>query len=377
MKKFAALFLIAALLFTSGCWDYKVIDDLALIFAIGIDQDDTDPEKIIVSMNNPAFEEEAEEPVVRTSVTGYSVQQALMNAQVQRNRALALGKLSVLIFSEETAKNGNMHKALQHLEQVQDVDPSSWVCIVRGSTAQQVLYLSPPEQPRAAIYLTELLDISFNEGRVPRVLLFRYWFDSVKEEKAPVIPIIKITKGEEENKRVVVAGLAAIDAQGRMAGEFTDAEMLIYKVLKDEILRGRYYTHIDYAEESRLVTSMIKNINRNIKTEIVKGKPVINLEIRIDLNITDIDLTLESKFEEEIFRGLELALSRDFQGNMLEFLEKTQEWETDVVGLGQFMRIQNPQWFRNRNWAKDYGNSEINVETEVRLKSIGTMVNPR
>ncbi len=300
-----------------------------------------------------------------------------MNAQLQRHNALALGKLSVLVFSEETARNGNMHRTLQHLEQVRDTDPNSWICIVRGSKAQHVLNLRPPEQTRAAVYVTETLNASFNQGRAPRVFLFKYWYDSIKEEKSPVIPIIEITSGEEESNRVVVTGLAAIDEKGRMAGKLTDAEMLIYKVLKDEIFQGRYFTHIHYTEQKRLVTSFIKNVNRNIETEIVNGKPVINFKVRIDLDITDIDLSLESKFEEKIFQDLELALSRDFQGNMLEFFEKTQEWETDVVGLGQFVRIQNPQWFRNRNWAKDYGNSEINVETEVRVRRIGTMINPR
>ena len=377
MKILAVILLITGLLFTSGCWDYQIIDDLAIAFGMGIDQKDSDPEKVVVTFNNPAFVLEAEEQVVKTTVAGYSIKQALVSAQLQLDKELVLGKLSTLVFSEETALNGNMHRTLQHLEQIRDVDPSAFICITRGTSAQHVLNLTPPEQPRVAVYLADMLNMNYIEGRIPRSFLFRYWFNFNSPEISPVIPIVELANDEEKTNRVTLTGLAAINQDGRMVGNLTDTEMLIFKFLKDDILRGRYYTHIYYKGENRLVTSNIKNITRKIKSSIVNHKPVIDVKIGMDLDITDIDLPLEDKYEEEVFRGLEQALSRDFQGNMQKVIKKTQEWETDIVGLGQFVRIQNPRWFREINWKEEYRESDINIQTSIRVEKLGTIINPR
>lgn len=378
MRKVMVIILIAAFLLMGGCWDVEVIDELAIVFGLGIDQDESDPEKIMVTINNPAFNTEAEEQVVRTTVSAYSVSQALLNAQLQRNKSLVLGKLSVIVFSEEAAENGAMHKVLIQLDQIREIDPSALICIVRDDSAQHALNVVPPVQPRAAVYLTELLDRNFNEGRAPRVFLFRYWFDYSTRGITPVIPVIELTGGKEEEEGFILAGLAAIDEQGRMAGQLTDTEIIIYIMLRDEIFRGRFYSHINFAEQKqRLVQGKIKKVDRKVITRIVNDKPVIDIKIMVEADLLDVDLVLESQLEEEVFRGLERALARDFQGNMMRLLRKTQEWETDIVGLGQFVRVHNHKWFRERNWAEEYKNSDINIEVEFRIIRIGTLLNPR
>jgi hypothetical protein len=57
-------------------------------------------------------------------------------------------------------------------------------------------------------------------------------------------------------------------------------------------------------------------------------------------------------------------------------LKKSQNWEADIVGLGQYARSQQAPWFKGKDWEKEFGKSDIQVEVKVRVKRIGTLMDP-
>ena len=94
------------------------------------------------------------------------------------------------------------------------------------------------------------------------------------------------------------------------------------------------------------------------------------------MDIIDVDWPTDI-LEEDREPTIAKALARDLQGNAIKVLQKTQVWGTDIVGLGQYVRINHPKWFKNQNWERAYRDSEITLEVKVRVKRIGTLVRPR
>lgn len=377
IKKAVTVLSLLAVLSCSGCWDWRIIDELAVIFGIGIDMVEEEPEQFLFTFVNPIFEEEAEEVRNITSVRGYSLAQALINLQHQEQQQPVLGKVDVIIFSEEAAQSGAMHQIMRQYDQIRDKNPRASICIVRGTSAQDVINLSPPEQPRTAVLLGNMLRHNFSEGRMPEVSALTYWTIFNTRGITPVIPVIELTGMGEEQTGILLAGLAIIDEDGRLKGYLSDTETLMYMLLTSNILRGRFHTRIDYREqENRILTGFVQSNSTGVQSRIVQDKAVINIKTDIILTGINVDLLLDSHLKENVFRELEQALARDIQGNMLQVLRISQACEADFVGLGQHVRVKHPEWFRGKNWTREFGQSTINLEVSVTIKRFNSLINP-
>jgi len=378
MKKTIALLLLClSLFYMGGCWDWRIIDQQAIIFGIGIDPVEMDEDMFRFTFVNPTFTPEAEDIRTIKTVTGYSLEQALMNLQHQKDQRPAVGKVNVIIFSEETAGNGHMHKFMRQWDQIREHNTNTLLCIIRGASAREVIILNIAQQPRVAVFLTDLLEQNIMNGRAPRVTASNYWFQYHTRGISPVIPIIELTGEEEKKTGIILAGLAVVDERGRMRGSLSETEMIMYMLLTNNLQRGRIYSQVDFAEqENRLITAFVQKSSSKVYTKIVNDKPVVNIKMKISIDGLDADLYLDTHLKDEVFSGLEQALARDIQGNMQRVLKKTQGWESDIMGLGQHVRVQNPQWFQGQDWPQKYRESEIHVEVSVKIKRMMNIINP-
>ncbi len=378
MKKVITLALIVVMMVPIGCWDWRIIDDLAIIFGMGIDPVEDEPQMFEITFVNPVFNPDAGEKRTARTIRGYSLQQSLFNLQCQKVQQPVLGKVAVIVFSEEVARSNGMQRFLMEFEQIRDNNPMAWVCMIRGSAAQKILNLSLPGQPRAAVFLMELFNQNYAEGRIPQVTAANYWIRTHTPGITPVVPVVEPGGPEgEEPSGILLAGLAVIDEAGRMRGSLSDTETVLFMMLTSDMMRGRFYTQIDFKDqENRVVTAFIHKSSSSVNAKIKGDKAVIEIKAEIVLNGLNTDLMLESVLSEDVFRELEKALARDIQGNMRRMIKKTQEWESDIIGFGQLVRAQHPQWFKQKNWGREYSESDIRVNVAVQIKRMGTMTNP-
>lgn len=376
MRIVLVVVLCFSLLFLSGCWDQLIIDELALAFAMGIDHVEGDPEMITFTMTNPAFYPEADAVTKKIVVQGYSLANAFFNMQRQRDRFLVLGQVNSMVFSEEAARSGLMNSIMREVDQSRDMNPNVNLTIVRGARALDVVYLEPPEENRVAVHLTNILERNFNAGMIPRSTASRYWFRHATKGIDPCVPVIEISGHEDEKTGIVIVGLAAFDAQGKMQGVLSDKEMIHYLILTNQSRRGRLATKLVIEGEHRDISFFIKAIDVRIRTSIVDGKARIAISLNVDVDVINVEWDTDV-LEQEVEEFIETALSRDIQGNALQIISKTQRWGTDIMGFGQYVRVQNPHWFRDKDWTQEYKKSLITLEVDVDVKRIGTLLNPR
>lgn len=359
-------------LFLTGCWDQLLVENLAFVFGMAIDKAPGE-EGFYLGVTSPAFAEGAKGRTVKTVVYTRSVSQGIMNMQMQRERILGLGKLSVIIFSTEAAKSKLLIDVVNQLDQQRDMNPNAWVVISEEIDAREALYLEPPEEQRVAIYLLDLLDMGRNTGQIPELTLSHFWNHHHTWGINPIVPTVKKT----ENDSLMLTGLALIDSEGKMVGQLNDGETVNYMLVTGEINRGRIFTEVDYLEQkNRLITMFIKDVNRKVATRIDNDRVVIDLNIRLGIDVINLDMTLEDVLDENVFSGLEASLARDFQGNIKKVIKTAQEHKTDPFGFGRYVRSQNRSWSQNKDWGEEFSHSQINVQVEVKIHRIGTLINP-
>lgn len=372
-KSFIVTLCILLVFSMAGCWDQLLLEKIAFIFGMAIDEDPLNPDMFYMGVKTPAFAEGAKENSVRTVVLTRSISQGLINMQLQRERNLALGKVNVIIFSTAVAENGIMYKVIRQMDQQRDINPNSWLAITQGISARETLYLKPPEEERVAIYLDDLLDIGLNTGQIPEATISQFWSKHHAWGVTPAIPTIKKT----ENDSLMISGLALINEAGNSAGLFNDGETVMYMIITGEMVRGRFNTKVDYHEQKdRWATSYVKKSKSKVNTWIDNNTPVIDIRLELDLEIINIDMEFEDVLTKEIFDTLQTAMAEDLQGNILQVIEKAQRSGVDPFGLGQYVRIQHPSWAEGKTWCVEFPESKVSVQVKVKVKRIGTLMNP-
>ncbi len=376
MRKLILLCALAAMLLSVGCWDLRVIDELALVMGIGVDIAEMDPEMLQFTFVHPVFDPQANDIRATKTITAYTLQQAVINLQHQTDQQPVLGKVDVFVFSEEAARNGSMHAVLIQFDQMRDIHPIAWICISRGVEAKDVINLKVPQQARVSIFLADMFTDNMLNGRLPRSDLTTYWTRHHTIGISPVIPVIELTGSGEEKTGILLAGLAVIDSSGKIKGYLSDSETIMYMLLTNDIKRGQFSTRLSIGKEkNRPVTAFVQSTSVKVRTKIINDKPVISIEVDVLMNGLHVDLT-DSVLSGDIFRELEKALAKDIQGNMRRVIRKCQQWEVDIFGYGQHMRIQNYQWFQDKDWDTEFGKSEIHLEVSVNVKRAGALINP-
>lgn len=375
-RKFLLLLLCSLLLFVGGCWDILLIEDLALIQVIGFDEDPEDSELMAVTIACPALSEKATASMFKVTVKANSINQALINAQRQAGRNLVLGQTTVLVFSEQFARSGKMNEVVRQLALLRDMNANAMLAVVQDAPAQHVLQLENPVETRIGVFLPNLLERNQYRGLTPTPTATGYWNKHHTLGIDPVAPIIQITGHEDEKKGLVIAGLGVFNSAGKMTGILTDNEILPYQMLSGEGGRLRFTTEVKIRNERRTVAGYIENVKCKIKSEIKNNKPRIDISLIIFVDGVDIEWDA-NVLDPKAIDKLGQLLAQDFQGNIQEMLEKTQNWQADCIGLGRRVRVQHPKWFKGKDWAEEYKKCEISVTAEVTVRRIGTLVEPQ
>jgi Ger(x)C family germination protein len=375
VKKNLALLLTLGLIFLSGCWDRQIIEELSIALCMGIDVA-PEPDLFYLTTTNPTFSDTALKKAKRLVSKGYTLVETFANMQRQRNHKLVLGQVASLVFSEEAAKEGLLNRILLELDQIRDVDPDVFIMIVRGASAREVLYLEPEEEARVARYLSDLIDKNIENGTIPRVTAANYWFSHDTVGIDSVVPVIELAGSEEKKKGVIITGLAAFDDSGKMKGVLSDQQAVHFLFLTGQGKKITFATKLNFEGKLRDVSMYIKKASPKIKARVEGGKPVIAIKLEIEVDIIDIVWNVDVTKKEDAGEVIAKALARDIQGNALKMISQTQDWGTDILGLGQHVRVRDPKWFKGADWIKEYPKCEISLEVKVKINRIGTVTNP-
>ena len=368
------IFLCALLFFAGGCWDILLIEDLAMVIAIGFDVDPENPDLMVVTMTSPTLSEEKKEPMATVTVKAESIDQALHNVQRQSEDILVLGQTNVLVFCEEFARSGRLSEVMSQLSQLRDINANAKVVVVKGATAQNVLQLSSPVEPRAAVYLVDLLERNHFTGMINQATVSEYWRKHYTLGIDPVVALIDITGHEDEKEGFRVAGAGLFNSAGKMTGTLTDEEVISYNIITGDAPRRRFITKVKISGHKRNVSGLIERSKVKIKTKI-KDKP--SIDVRMELIVDGLDADWDANvLDPKVTDKLAKLLAKDFQGNIQELFEKSQKVQADFAGLGRHVRVQHSEWFNGKDWAEEYKDADISVSVKVTVRRIGTMVKP-
>lgn len=378
MKKFVLIIItLFILLISSGCYNYKEINDMAIVSSIGIDKDNKN-DKYIVSaqiMNSKESEDSEDSQITVYTKEGDTVHEALRNITLKSPRKLYGNHLSKIVLSEEVAKEG-IDNILDIFNRITEVRNEFIITIVKEDKASDVLKVLTTTESIPAEYVKLSLKIADKtSGLTYATKLDEFISLYLKKGIDPVVPVLKIDKKEKKGttinnitttnpiSKIVIEDLAVTN-KGKLETYLKNEEVIGYNFLRNQIQKMIIPVKCD--DENNYASILI--LKNKTKSNAAKkdNKYIINFNINSEAIITEYNCKKDLT-DEKVIMELEKDTEKKIRRYIKKSLNKQKETKGKFLGLERIIYLDYPK-YKNEDYSVKY-NVNVNLVRKGEIRN--------
>lgn len=378
MKKFVLIIItLFILLISSGCYNYKEINDMAIVSSIGIDKDNKN-DKYIVSaqiMNSKESEDSEDSQITVYTKEGDTVHEALRNITLKSPRKLYGNHLSKIVLSEGVAKEG-IDNILDIFNRITEVRNEFIITIVKEDKASDVLKVLTTTESIPAEYVKLSLKIADKtSGLTYATKLDEFISLYLKKGIDPVVPVLKIDKKEKKGttinnitttnpiSKIVIEDLAVTN-KGKLETYLKNEEVIGYNFLRNQIQKMIIPVKCD--DENNYVSILI--LKNKTKSNTVKkdNEYIINFNINSEAIITEYNCKKDLT-DEKVIKKLEKDTEKKIKRYIKKSLNKQKETKGKFLGLERIIYLDYPK-YKNEDYSVKY-NVNVNLVRKGEIRN--------
>ncbi len=378
MKKFVLIIItLFILLISSGCYNYKEINDMAIVSSIGIDKDNKN-DKYIVSaqiMNSKESEDSEDSQITVYTKEGDTVHEALRNITLKSPRKLYGNHLSKIVLSEEVAKEG-IDNILDIFNRITEVRNEFIITIVKEDKASDVLKVLTTTESIPAEYVKLSLKIADKtSGLTYATKLDEFISLYLKKGIDPVVPVLKIDKKEKKGttinnitttnpiSKIVIEDLAVTN-KGKLETYLKNEEVIGYNFLRNQIQKMIIPVKCD-DENNYASISILKNKTKSNAAK-KDNKYIINFNINSEAIITEYNCKKDLT-DEKVIKELEKDTEKKIKRYIKKSLNKQKETKGKFLGLERIIYLDYPK-YKNEDYSVKY-NVNVNLVRKGEIRN--------
>lgn len=380
MKKM--IFIIPIIFLLTGCYNYREINELAIVSGVSISKVGDEIE-LTTEVINPKKEQDAssgEEPefIIYTS-RAKSVQEAIRKMIKESPRKMYGAHIEILVIDEGIAR--------EYLMDILDFfarDPeirSEFKVLVGKS--DDVLKITTPLEKISSENIQNSLENNNQYLGFANVVTYHELISNVLNPNIElVLPVLSmkgnVNSGEDKenitdtlvNATPIIDGMA-IFQNNKLKGYLTEEEALTYNILRNSAKNffvrtsghdNEYIVH----EIIRLSSKMEFDRNKNEMKITLTGKSAISeVNEKIDLENLEEVSKLEKKLNQELKKIVERSI-----------LSIQKEYNSDIFGFGDVIYKSYPKYFQKikDEFKKDgFQNLKVNVSVKIKGQEKGNL----
>lgn len=385
MKKIILLFIL--LFCICGCWNYKELDDYSIITGISIDKSD-DKYEVSVLISN-ASKSSGESPdssqskSVLYSSKGNSIFKALKDIALISPKELYLDHFSILVISEEIAKEG-IYNVVDFFLRYPNSRKDFSVAIAKDCKAKDTLKIITPITDFPSQSIADNLMFSTNlQGTISNVNYNELIYNLIAPGKEVVMNSIKIIGDKKEGskseniessepKTYLKLSNLAVFKDDKFVSWTSEEESYGINIINDKTTE--MYIKIKINDGYVVVNPV--NFKTDIKVKFKNTKPQISIIASGNAKIMEvngkIDLANNSVIEE-----IQKKANEKIKNYIKKGIKVASDNETDIFGFGLKIYKNNPDYFNKikKDWNKDLKNLDIKIKSDLIIKSISSTQN--
>ncbi len=342
MKKI--IIIITILLLCTGCYDYKEINDLAIISAIGIDYEDGTYITTLEVLNDEQEKDSAKLTSYIKKGQGNTLTSAIEDAADKLPKQVTLNHVKLMVLSKAII-NTKFKNIIDFFLRNTYFRENFYVVSSLEDTPDKVLSLTTSDAPIASIAITSILenmDYSSNSNILKK-------FNEINEEIITYGIDTSFSNIKLNNKDFLVDGMVIFsnyDYKGKLSSE----DVKLYNILRNNFDRPSISKKFDNKYFTIAINDGSTNLNINKGSIYITG----NLMGRILDNEANFNIK-----DEETLSYLDNEFSQELNTKFTSFLKTLQEKESDILGLTK--KYYNKTRIKDENYWKHLDiNSSIN-----------------
>lgn len=379
MKKI--IMLISLILLLGGCYNYKELNEYAIATGMAIDYDEEKKEyeiSLLIS-NSPKSGTEASSgyQTVVYSGKGPSVYDAIKDIGLISPKQIYIGHLSIVIVSEDAAKEGLL-KCLDFLLEEPRSKKNFYVALAKDEKAKNILSITTPLTDFPSQTLADnLKSTDYLQGAVVAIDFNTLIYYLINEGIDPALNGFKIVGDEEK-------GAKASNIKTNLPEAYIKLTNL--GIFKDD-------KFIKWADknESRGINIMNDAISEfYVETNCEEGHAVIDIEnLETDLNVSkdgivtvkvtgaglineitcDIDLSKQEQVDK-----IEKKTEKKIKNFMQDAIDLCKENNVDLFGIGLKYYQNYPKKYKQiDDWYEYFDKLEFKLDVNIDLNHTGSI----
>jgi spore germination protein KC len=380
------LLLIACVLFLTGCWGKREVEELAPLVGVGFDLGQKPGTYIIT--------EQFTEPKKGTgtgadladrtvSVEASSAREANEKISETFYRIPFMGSLKVIVIGEDLAKAG-FNDILDFSQRFSEFRRSVYLVIAKGK-AQSLLEMKMRNGNIPSMYIKDNLDTSDNTSTYPKVDLGHYLTILGNKSTAEIIPVVRAIKSGEggiqykadekdtpEEQLIEGAGVFRGD---HLVDFLTDKETKGYMWLENKIIQRPINT-VGTEESNVKFSGQVLRATTKYKVSDIDGTIGLQYQIKATLSVDEV-MGLKKQISEtewvELMKGAENSFSKVIKEECELSIQKEKQLGLDFLGIGRHIEERNsPYWKTVKDqWEQKIADFPVSVKVEVTIEHSG------
>ncbi len=381
IKRFILFVLLGLMLFPvlSGCWDYRRIDETAMVMGLGVDPVGKSNYQItfqvpsmpgVLSGGEGAASSGGGAPPATTiniTVTGGAFGEAISKAQERLDRTLFFGNLQSIVLNKQLGQNRTEDLLTELLRNSRI--PNTASLFLTKDTALGVLSSKEITDEPVSIFLRNSVRNIKSTGFEEPVPLWVYFRNTFGLGITPVVPRVY----SDPEGKLIFDGLSVYQ-NFKWMGDLTR-----------EQARGYNWT----VGKVKIMQLMVQDHNKPIVVDISHDKAHLSwkkIEGRYHLYV---DVQAEGIILQDPSKGMDYVtmqeenqmrkkVQKEISTEIRSAFKSFQGWGTDPYGFGRLILIQNPHLFRqdvlSNNWIQDFKDSQLHVRVHMAIKGKGELL---
>ena len=365
LKKLAALVLAASLILLTGCQNQPVLSRRLLIRGIGIDV--LEDGGYLASIHVMDVRSKETDKVDLWKSEGKSVLEALNHVTMQVGDEPLYSQNLIIIFGHECVAQG-LTDVLDFFIRHNEARPTVDV-FMSATKAIDVLSVKKGDQ----YVLTQDIDALAEAGSLNGEAVNVQVLDLVNYQYCGASPYLPILRAEmDEIKLDGTAFLKGSKLAGSLDAGQTRGLLLINGTVKQSAVV------VDGGDAGK-ATLVISRSKCKVDTKVEGGKPVFDLKISCDANISAINAGVEKSIGVEYYGLFERELAALLKNEAESVLQKTLlENHCDIFRFGRRLLQKQTEYWKQEgeNWEDLMAQAEYRVSVEAHIQRVGQEITP-
>ncbi|OKP95457.1 Ger(x)C family spore germination protein [Paenibacillus sp. P46E] len=374
MLKLMAVLVILYL--TTGCWDRKEMDDLALVMASGVDLLEDGQLEVTLQIALPSGMPSTlkagaggQKPVVVISAKGKDSLEAIDRLQQQMSRYIYFGHREVFIIGEQYAKHG-VNQVLDMFSRFPESRYNSFVVTAYGCSAKEILNEMYPLEliPGLGISKIQASKSSFS------IKMDEFMNALSTQGISPVTAAIRVMNKDSE-KETFAIDHAAVYLGSKLKGFLQQNELEMLRWWIGENYRMGFTVRAQPEDDQYNGTVSAQTLKSRVKVSTVmkNGNPQASVSFHTTVRVTANDSRLDlNKVEDK--KNIEELFSNNVKARIEQMVSHLQkELKSDVLGIGDEVHVEHPyEWKKIKDqWNDIFPDVPVSIKVDVDIERMG------